>query len=213
MGPDVLLVAAGGLAREVHEACVSAARVVVGFLDDDVSRHGTSIAGTEVLGGLDLAARFPHAQLVLCAGSGRVREGLGRRLGLMGVAGDRFATVLHGSVRLPSRCRVGHGSVLLAGAVLTADVTIGEHCVVMPNTTLTHDDTLEDYVTVCAGVALGGQVSLGRGSYIGMNASVRQGLHVGADAVLGMGSVLLADLPPGQTWAGVPARALENSDS
>jgi serine acetyltransferase len=37
---------------------------------------------------------------------------------------------------------------------------------------------------------------------------VRENLTIGAGAVIGMGSVVLADVPDGQTWAGVPARKL-----
>jgi len=100
------------------------------------------------------------------------------------------------------------GTILLAGTVLTADVTVGAHVVTMPHVVFTHDDTAEDFATLCAGVALGGRVSVGARAYLGMNASVRQGIRVGKDATLGMGSVLLTDLPDGECWAGVPAKQL-----
>jgi acetyltransferase-like isoleucine patch superfamily enzyme len=101
--------------------------------------------------------------------------------------------------------------VLLAHTVLTANVHVGDHVVAMPHVTLTHDDQVSDFVTLCAGVSLGGTVCGGAGAYLGMNASVREGLSIGADVVLGMGSVLLTDLPDGETWAGVPARPLVHS--
>jgi acetyltransferase-like isoleucine patch superfamily enzyme len=133
------------------------------------------------------------------------------RLNKLGVGDDRWGQVVDPSVRVPSSCRIGAGSILLAGTVLTAEVTIGRHVVVMPHATLTHDDQLEDFATVCAGVSLAGGVRVGPRAYLGTNASVREAVVVGADAVLGMGSALLSDLPAGETWVGVPARPLGNA--
>lgn len=203
----LLLVAASGLAREVLAAVrARGERAVAGILDDDLERRGTEVDGVRVLGAIEEIKDHPDAQVVLCVGRGGGRERLAARFSSAGVGADRYATVLHPSVRVPAGCAVGAGSVLLAGVVLTAAVRVGRHVVLMPNCTLTHDDVLADFATVCAGVTLGGGVRVGRGAYLGMNASVREHVVVGAGATLGMGAALLADLPAGQTWAGVPAR-------
>jgi len=202
---DLVLVAASGLALEAAVAARAAGRDVTGCLDDDESLWGTSLRGwLPVLGGLDRAASCGDAEFVLCPGRGRVRASLEARL-LEVVAGARFGTVVHPSVDLPESCVVGEGSILLAGTVLTASVDLGRHVVVMPHVTLTHDDVVEDFATLCAGVTLGGSVRVGAAAYLGMNSSVRERLRVGADAVLGMGAALTRDLPDGQVWAGVPA--------
>ena len=88
----------------------------------------------------------------------------------------------------------------------TADVELGRHVVLMPHVVLTHDDVLEDYVTVCAAVALAGGVHIGEAAYLGAGALVRERLCVGADAVLGMGAVAVRDVPGGEVWYGQPAR-------
>jgi len=206
----VVLVAAGGLAREVLSSIRQAGDLhVAGLLDDDPARHGRTVSGAPVLGGLDTP--LPDAwRLLVCAGSGAVRERLVGRLAGRGIGPERYATHVHPSCVVGENCRIGHGSILLAGCVLTDAVDVGAHAVVMPRVVLTHDDVVEDYATFAAGVALGGRVRIGRGAYLGMNSSVRQDLAVGEGAVLGMGSVLLRDLPAGRTWAGVPARDLHN---
>lgn len=205
MSRRLLLVAASGLAREVAQAARAAGEDVVGFLDDDPARHGTTVDDVPVLGGLEAVHRYPDTTIVLCPGKGATRERIAARLREFGVGEDRYGSVVHPSVKVPSSCTIGTGSVLLAGVVLTTSVRLGQHVVVMPNVTLTHDDVVDDFATLCAGVQLGGSVRIGHSAYVGMAASVRERVHVGADAIVGMGAVVLQDVPPDQTWWGVPA--------
>lgn len=204
---DLILLAASGLARELASADLRDTRVV-GVLDDNRELHGTECAGATILGGLELASEL-DAQFVLCMGDGRARRQAYRRLAALGIPDLRFEPVIDGSVRVPRSCSVGAGSILLAGTVLTASVAIGRHVVIMPHVTLTHDNVVDDFATLATGVVLGGSVRVGEAAYLGMNASVRQGLVVGREAVVGMGAVVLEQVPDSETWAGVPARAIE----
>lgn len=204
----VLLLAAGGLARETLSSIVATGdHHVVGMLDDSSALHGTEIAGVDVLGGVDMAATR-NELLLVSAGPGGARSSIVTRLRELGVGPERYATHINGSVSVGSGCHLGHGSIVLPGCVLTCDVEVGNHVVLMPRVVLTHDNRLGDFATLAAGVALGGSARIGSAAYLGMNSSVRQGLCVGERATLGMGSVLLVDQPAETTWAGNPAHSL-----
>jgi sugar O-acyltransferase (sialic acid O-acetyltransferase NeuD family) len=203
---DLILIAASGLAREVLAMRQSQFRII-GILDDDPTLHGTEIGGVQVLGGVELAAQQPGSFLV-CVGAGSGRRRVVERLTQLGIGSERFATLVDETVALSDNSFIGDGSVILAGTVLTADVIVGRHVVVMPNCTLTHDDIVDDFATLAAGVAVGGVVRIGAEAYLGMNASIRQRVSVGAGATVGMGAVVLEDVPSGQVWAGVPAKEL-----
>lgn len=205
----LVLVGAGGLAREVLPLVRGRYHEII-VVDDDPGSWGNQVHGVSIAGGLGLVSELGGADVVVCVGRGAARRALVERLTRLGLGEDRYATVIHPSVDIPEGCAIGVGTIILAQVAVTADVTVGRHVVVMPNATLTHDDVLEDFATVCAGVALGGAVRIGRAAYIGMNASVREGLSVGHDSTLGMGAVLIETMPPGQTWAGVPAVRLVN---
>jgi sugar O-acyltransferase (sialic acid O-acetyltransferase NeuD family) len=205
MTVPLILVAASGLAREALEAVRSGDTYqVIGFVDDDPARWGDVIDDVKVLGGLDLVGDLSDAAVLLCAGRGSGRASLASRLD---IEDARYATVIHPSVSLPRSSPVGVGSIVLAGCVLTASVRLGRHVVAMPKVVLTHDDVVDDYATLCAGAVLGGSVQVGPGAYLGMNASVKERVIIGADAVVGMGSIVLRDVPERETWFGVPARA------
>lgn len=203
----VLLVAASGLAREAAVAARLGGRDVVGCLDDSKALLGREVSpGLPVVDCIDDVARYPDAELVVCAGKGAVRERIVERLTALGVEEGRYATIVDPRAMLAPDTVVGGGSILLAGVVATTQVVVGEHVVAMPNVVLTHDNRIEPYATLCAGVVLGGSVVVGRAAYVGMAASVREGIAIGAGSLVGMGSVVVRDIGSAETWMGVPAR-------
>lgn len=203
---DLILVGASGLARETLALLsVSGSHRVIGVVDDGAARWGTEISGVPVIGGLDAIAEHPRAEIAVCVGHGSGRARIVDRLRALGVHDHRYARIVHPAIHVPDDCRIGAGSILLAGVVLTADVAIGRHVVAMPNVTLTHGDRIGSFATLCAGVTLGGGVRVGEEAYLGMGASVRARSRIGRRATLGMGAVLLRDQPAGETWLGVPA--------
>ena len=205
MTTGLLLIGASGLAREVLAAGITG---VVGILDDNTDLHETEVAGVPVVGNIVDAVTRAEA-LLICVGPSTSRRHVARRLRKFGVDDDRFATYVARSARVGASSEIGVGSILLDGVVVTANATVGSHVVIMPNATVTHDDVLDDYATLAAGVSLGGSVHIRKSAYIGMNASIRQGVSVGVGATVGMGAVVLQDVPDEQIWAGVPARPLE----
>ena len=207
---ELILLAASGLAREVLAMVRSSGQYdVLGLLDDDEELSGTSVDGAPVLGTIEDAVKFTHALLLVCLDSGRARESVVERLTELGLTESRYARAIDPTVRPPEGCRIGRGSILLPNVTLTASVTLGEHVVVMPGVTFTHDDDVADFSTFAAGVSLGGGVRIGRAAYLGMNSSVRERMSVGAYATIGMGAAVLSNVPDGETWIGVPAHAID----
>jgi sugar O-acyltransferase (sialic acid O-acetyltransferase NeuD family) len=208
----LLIVGAGGFARETAQAARAAdgPDAVLGHLDDDLSRHGTEVDGVPVLGGSELVHAHPDAPVVICVGNPRDWAGRARLVRRLGLPERRYGTVVHPSVALADSATLGPGSVLLAQCALTAAVRVGAHVAVMPQVVLTHDDVVGDFATIASGVRLGGGVHVGPGAYVGAGALVREGLSVGAWSQLGLGSLLLQDLPPGEVWIGSPARRLRS---
>jgi sugar O-acyltransferase (sialic acid O-acetyltransferase NeuD family) len=208
---ELLLVGAGGLAREVAEAVRATNAVrptweLLGFLDDDPVKHGVLMAGVQVLDAVETVYEHPNAQVLLCPG--RPDNYMSRRLlaERLGLDNDRYATVVHPTATVGTTCELGAGSVLLAHVDLTADVVVGRHVVVMPQVVLTHDVRIDDWATLASGVRLGGGCHVGRGAYLGSGACLREGITVGEWAMVGMASVVTRDVPPERLWFGVPAR-------
>jgi sugar O-acyltransferase (sialic acid O-acetyltransferase NeuD family) len=213
----LVLVGAGGFGRETAETvrAINADREarlgepaweLLGFLDDDPGLEGATVSGTRVIGGIDRLADLRDARLVVCTGhpgNFTSKRSIVERLAL---APGRYATLVHPTASLPPSCSVGPGTVVLAGVVATTDVAIGAHVGIMPQAVLTHDDVLEDYVTVAAGVRVAGAVRVQEGAYLGAGCLIRENRTIGPWALVGMGAVVTHDVPGGEVWAGAPAR-------
>jgi sugar O-acyltransferase (sialic acid O-acetyltransferase NeuD family) len=214
----LLLVGAGGLARETL-AAVRAVNVAapawqpLGLLDDDPAQHGSEVDGLTVLGPPEAVAAYPDAAVVICTGSARNPASRRRIADRLGLPDDRYGTVVHPAASIAAGTVLGVGSTLLAGCVVTAPQRIGRHVVAMPQVLFTHDDVVGDYVTLAGRVALAGCVRVGEGGYLGAGALIREGLTIGAWSVVGMGSIVLEDVPAGEVWVGVPARRLRQVGS
>ncbi|MGV9416501.1 acetyltransferase [Streptomyces sp. NPDC003674] len=209
----LLIVGAGGFARETAQAVRDAGGTeLLGHLDDNAALHGTEVDGVPVLGGCDLVHDLSRARVVVCVGNPGDYASRARLVARLGLPAGRYATVVHPTASVSRTSEIGPGSVLLAHCALTAAVRVGAHVAVMPQAVLTHDDEVGDCATIASGVRLGGGVRVERGAYLGSGSLIREGTTVGAWSLIGMGSAVLGDVPPGEVWAGSPARRLRAAD-
>jgi sugar O-acyltransferase (sialic acid O-acetyltransferase NeuD family) len=191
------LLGAGGVGREVLDACVQAGIEVAGFVDD---RADGPVAG------LPVGREVPEgASVVVALGYSGPRARVVARLGL---PDERHPSVVHPRAIVGSRVGIGPGVVVLGGAVVSVDVVLGPHAQVHYGATVGHDTVLGRCATVLPGARVGGTVTLEDGALVGSGAVVLQGLRVGAGALVGAGAVVTRDVEPGTTVVGVPARPL-----
>ena len=206
----LVLVGPGGFGRETAEVVRAINAVeprwdLLGFLDDDEARWGATVSGVRVLGGLDALTGLRDARVVVCTGHPGNFTSKKRLVSRLGLEPERYATLVHPAATIPPSCRLGAGTVVLAGVVATTDVLVGAHVGLMPQVVLTHDDRLDDFVIAGAGVQMAGTVHVGEGAYLGSGCLIRESRTIGPWALVGMGAVVTRDVPGGEVWAGVPA--------
>jgi sugar O-acyltransferase (sialic acid O-acetyltransferase NeuD family) len=211
----LLLVGAGGFAREVAQAVHAINSVqprfqLIGHLDDDERLHGRDVDGVPVIGSIAAVTSYPAARLIVCTGSPSDYFSRKRIVERLRLAPARFATIVHPQASVAMTATIAEGTVLLATAVVTARASIGRHVAVMPGVTITHDDVIGDYATFGAGARLAGGAVVEEGAYVGAGVLVREGRRIGAWSLVGMGAVVLHDVPPAEVWVGCPARRLRS---
>ena len=210
---DLVIYGTGGFAREVHQIVLdqNADRVrwnLLGFLDGNADRHGTSVHDLPVLGDETWLASRPAVSVVVAIGATPAKLRVVSALDRSG--GARHATLVHPRAWIGNGVELGPGCMACADALVTTDVRIGRHVILNLACTIGHDATLGDYVTVAPGVNISGAVSVGEGCDLGTGSSIIQGVRIGHWCVIGAGAVVLHDLPPNVTAVGVPAQPIKS---
>ena len=202
----LLVMGCGGFAREVFWAAGNAASrpgglrfEVLGFVDR--AAHEQPFYGLPVweLG------QAPREAFVTC-GIGGMPEIKQRVMEEAAIAGWRAApAIVFDGVPIGPNVRLGEGTIVCAGNILTVDITVGRHVAINLDCTVGHDAVIGDYATLSPGVHVSGNVRLGTGAFIGTGASIIEGVTIGDYAVVAAGATVTRDVPPLALVAGVPA--------
>jgi sugar O-acyltransferase (sialic acid O-acetyltransferase NeuD family) len=210
---DIVIVGAGGLGREISEWVedineVSPTFRLLGFLDDDASRHGERCHDVTILGGVDWIHVQPRTiGVVVGLGNPPAKRRVVERLRAAGVT--RFPSILHPQAVIGRFVEIGEGTLVCPGAILTTDIRIGRFVGLNFDLTVGHDSRVDDYVTLAPGVHVSGRVHVGEGCDLGAGATVVPSAEIGAWTIVGAGATVTGSLPANCTAVGTPARAIK----
>jgi sugar O-acyltransferase (sialic acid O-acetyltransferase NeuD family) len=198
----ILIVGAGGLGREVLAVFEACRRPVAGFLVDPGHR-GQPVHGVPVRDDAEIWQQRGDTQFVIAIGDGRIRARLAQVLD-----GATFAAAVHPSATIGPHVAFGDGPMVLGPASFTTDIAVGSHVLINPGCTIAHDCVIGSFVSLGPRVSLAGGAIVEEGANLGTGAVVAPRCRIGAWAVVGAGAVVIGDVAPGSTVAGVPARPL-----
>jgi len=202
---------ASGFAREVADVALELGHEIVYIGRDEADRDAWTFPGEVILED-DLDGR-QDLEFAIGIGDNHARESVaGRYAGRL-----RFPTLIHPSASFGrhqrSRIAERSGVIVCAGVRFTNAIDVGDFCIFNLNATVGHDVVVEDFVNVAPGVAISGNVHLGRGVMVGTGAAINQGtptvkLTVGANTQIGSGAVVTKDCDPDAVYVGIPARRI-----
>lgn len=210
---DIVIIGAGGFGREVAWLVEEINEVkktwnLMGFLDSS-KKVGQIINGYSVLGDETWALEHPDVEVVIAIGDPVVRKKIADKLQPKNI---RFATLIHPDVSVHFSLNIGLGTIICKGSILTVNIDIGNHVIVNIDTTVGHDVTIEDFVTIFPSANVSGNVDIGSYTLIGTGTQIIQERKIGENVYLGAGSVVNKDIPNDSVAVGVPAKVIKSRD-
>lgn len=205
---DIIIVGAGGFAREVAWLIEEINNKnqqwnLIGFFDENNDKS-KMLNGYQVLkkGELD---KYNQAYLVVAIGDSETRKQVVDRYSLFS-----YATLVHPEVSISSTNKIGEGSIICKGNIITVNVEIGKHVIINIDSTVGHDAILEDFVTILPSVNISGYVKIKECSSIGTGTQIIQEKTIGCNSIVGAGSVVVKDIGDYVVAVGIPAREIKN---
>jgi sugar O-acyltransferase (sialic acid O-acetyltransferase NeuD family) len=170
------------------------------FVTDNPLEHG-ELFGVPIVG----PDRAHGRSFVISVSNARIRRVLAEKVGAAAI------DLIDNKAVIRAGAELGRGAVLCAFTLIEGPTSVGEHFHANNYAYVAHDCELGNFVTLGPKACINGNVIVEDDVYIGAGALVRQGQpgqprRIGRGATVGMGAVVLNDVPPGVTVVGNPAR-------
>lgn len=198
---NVVIYGGGGHSKVVLDVFFQEAKYTVTNIFDDNPKND-HIFGVDVLVTPD-ENYFLNKNCIIAIGSNSIRKKIAETLQ------TNYVMTIHPNAVVSKFSKIGHGTQIMAAAVVNPNAEIGHHCIINTGAIVEHDCVLEDYVHVSPNATLGGSVKVGEKTQIGMGASVLPNLKIGKNVVVGAGAVVINNIPDNAIVAGVPAKIIK----
>jgi UDP-perosamine 4-acetyltransferase len=212
MRTAIIGLGAGGHAKGLIEIIrLSHSLPLAGLLDARRELWGKDILGLTILGGDSLLDSLIESEVgfffvgVGSRGDSRPRQ---RLFDWAMARGIQPVQAIHPRAIVSTEARLSPGVQIFAGAIVNAGAQLDIHAIINSGAIVEHDCLIGPHAHVATGARLAGFVRVGAGAHIGIGATIREGISIGAGTIVGAGSVVVTDVPPMATVAGVPARPL-----
>lgn len=205
----MLVYGAGGHGRSLVELLrLLPGYQVEGFVDDGINRH-ESLLGLNVLGGRNtLQQLFDQGITIAVNGVGGIGNPAMRIeiFELLNRIGYFCPKVIHPTAILEATAMISEGVQVFPLAYVGSQVRIGFGSIINTGVIISHDCVLGELVNLSPGATLAGGVEVGEGALVGMRATVNLNVKIGSGARIGNGATVKADVPArgivpaGSTW-------------
>lgn len=120
--------------------------------------------------------------------------------------GNHHLTKHHGGVFIGDSAYIGAGTMIERGVI--DDTHIGEGSMIDAQSLISHNSVIGKNVTIVGGTTGYGSIIVEDEAYIATS-MLRENITIGKGSYVGMGAVVLNDVEPGDVVAGLPAKSIK----
>jgi len=207
MKQKITIIGSGTYGEVIYELATSLGHEVIGFYDDNKSKHGSYISSVPVLGGINFQnIDVENNSFVVAIGANDARTKLSKELVNRGGV---LPSLIHPSAIISMSATIGQGCIIHANSFVWTNVVIEDFTIVSVNSNIAHHTILHSGCFVSTGCNVGANIEIGQKCFIGIGAILMTGIEqVGKSALIGAGSVVIKKVPDFAVVVGNPGRII-----
>lgn len=204
-----VIVGAGGLGRELLGWIADCGadtrqRFQVAAFVSEWKDAGTESHGVPIIHPDDWAGEPPRFIMGVSDPAEKKRIAL-----LLEARGWQPDIFIHDGAAVGLAAKIGDGTVICPRCCISTDCEIGRHVLINSASGVGHDATVGSYSSLLGAVSINGSVKVGEGALFGAGSMVYPGKKVGNWVKVGLGSIVLRNVPDHATMFGNPARRMD----
>lgn len=178
---------------------------VVGFLDDDLTKHNSQIADIPVLGNVSKIIEYSHKGYALAWGIAfpAIKNKLFEQYKELQFEYPNFIAK---NAWLSEAVTLGKGCIIYPGCNINYETKIQDFVVMNMNCAIGHNCSIDSFSSLSPGVNLGGNTMIGKGVELGIGCATLQGICIGNQTKVGGQAMVTKNLESNQTVKGIPAK-------
>ena len=177
---------------------------LLGFIvsEEEMEKKRSELNGYPILGTSELLVKYPNAFFA---------PDVSTWARSLNIPLSRMISLIDPSAFVSRSARIGVGCVIYPHCFIGLNAVLGNYVFCLSGSIINHDVVLEDRVVITSGVSLAGYVHVERDCYLGQACTCKQFVRIGSNSLIGMGSVVLDDVPASSVMIGNPARKLKEN--
>ena len=123
---------------------------------------------------------------------------------------SNYQTIIHDTCLVSKQqTNIGVGCVIAPNSLISCNVTISNYVTIDRGCQIGHDSSIGEFSTLAPDVTVSGNVKIGKNAYVGSKTSFKDNITVCDDVIVGMGSVVINDINEPGTYVGVPVKKIK----
>ena len=199
----LIIFGAGGNAVSVHNVACSAGYQTCYFIDKNKSKN--YFLDVPVLKKLEEVNKLEDYDYAISFGSNFIREKVFQDINAE-YKFLNFPILIHKTAVISVGVNIAKGCIIMPNAVVGPKTKIGKFCILNTNSCLEHDNNMLEFSSIGPRAVTGGNVIIGKRSYIAIGAVIKNNTSIDADSVIGANSYLNKKVESNSIYYGSPAQ-------